>query len=151
MKRAKITQAPAAGASRSADLTDRLLGGSSPSKPRPKPKSPPKARRARAVPDAPAPAASDLPGYTPYRTAEPGTPVTPGPTLQSPSSVKLPGDAPPAIQAALADAEKAIASLISAAGDVPARHDLAVRYRLDALRHHLRQVSEFMATRRDLS
>ena len=100
------------------------------------------------TPPPPKRAAADLPEYTPYRTVEPPPPATPGPALQQPAEAALPEDTPEALRWALAETEKALGALVAAAEAAPARHDLAVRYRLDALRQHLRQVSEFVASRR---
>jgi hypothetical protein len=93
-------------------------------------------------------AAADLPEYTPYRTVEPAPPGTPGPALQQPAPAALPEDTPEALRQALAETEKALGALVAAAQAAPVRYDLAVRYRLDALRHHLQQVSQFVASRR---
>ena len=60
----------------------------------------------------------------------------------------MPADTPDALRRALEETEKALGALVAAAEAAPARHDLAVRYRLDALRQHLRQVSEFVTSRR---
>jgi hypothetical protein len=149
VKRARITQSPAANTVRGADVTDRLLGGPSQAKSRAARQSSPTAKRSRAKKSAQSAPASDLPTYTPYRTVEPRPPVTPGPALQTPEPLETPSDTPEALRRALLDTEKALAALVAAAQATPARHDLAVRYRLDALRHHLRQVSEFIASRRE--
>jgi hypothetical protein len=93
------------------------------------------------------PAARGLATYVPYRTVEPGPPVTAGPILQKPVGTVLPEEAPAELKGALALAEQAVAALVAAAGAAPARHNLAVRYRLDALAHHFRQVAEFLTAR----
>jgi hypothetical protein len=90
---------------------------------------------------------ADLPEYVPYRTVEPGPPVTPGPALQSPSPVSLPDQIPEPLRQALSQSEKALAAPVEAASGAPSRYDLAVRYRLDALAHHLKQVADFIASR----
>lgn len=179
MKRAKLTPVSSIDPSRSADLTDRLLGDSARPKKeaashpgeeimkrsaRSKPSKPAKSRRSAArskqespmsqtqadlvTPPPPKRVAADLPEYTPYRTVEPAPPVTPGPALQQPAATAMPADTPEALRRALEETEKALDALVAAAEAAPARHDLAVRYRLDALRQHLRQVSEFVASRR---
>lgn len=159
MKRAKLTQvAPERLSDRGADLTDRLLGheDGAPDPPVAQHETAAKAAESRGAaktqadlvtPPAATRAAADLPQYTPYRTVEAKPPMTPGPVPEAPSSVPLPPETPPALTQAMAEAEKAVAALIAAAESAPARHDLAVRYRLDALAHHLRQVAEFMAVR----
>jgi hypothetical protein len=48
------------------------------------------------------------------------------------------------IEMALVSAEVAAAALRQAAREAPARYDVALRYRLDALAHHLQQVKEFV-------
>lgn len=174
MKRAKLTQVPLARPSAGgADLTDRLLAreglAPKPKSPRanaPAPPKPPsrstaakketavKSKRSRRLsqsqadlvtPPAPKASAGDLPEYTPYRTVEAQPPITPGPTLKSPRQISLPADAPAPLKEAVAEAAKAVAALIAAADSAPAKYDLALRYRLDALAHHLRQVAEFIA------
>jgi hypothetical protein len=82
--------------------------------------------------------------YVPYRTVEPGPPVTPGPQLGPLDALGIPNGVPATLKRALSLAEEAVAALAAAAAEAPARLDLAVRYRLDALAHHLRQVAEFM-------
>jgi hypothetical protein len=123
MKRASlIVKAPARPA-QPADLTDRLLDreteGASPAAPR--------AARPRAR--------AQVPTLAP--AAEPSTPA---PVLEA-----SPPDAGPALQSALEQAATAAAALDAAARQAPARYDVALRYRLEALGHHLRQVAEFMA------
>jgi len=170
MKRAKLTQIALASASaRGADLTDRLLdreGGASGrtrvSKPsrHPSPVKPkaldkvgrlPRSAQSQADLATPAPSrgrAADLPEFTPYRTVAPGPPAIRGPSLEGLSRSMRGKGAPAAadLKKALAEADRAVAALVAAAGIAPARYDLAVRYRLDALVHHLRQVAEFMAS-----
>jgi hypothetical protein len=46
---------------------------------------------------------------------------------------------------ALAAADSATEALRQAAREAPARYDVALHYRLDALAHHLQQVREFVA------
>jgi hypothetical protein len=52
------------------------------------------------------------------------------------------------IEAALAQSGAALAALRQAASQSPARYDIALRFRLDALAHHLQQVAEFVALAR---
>ncbi len=99
-------------------------------------------------PPAPRRSVPDLPEYTPYRTVDPPPAAPPGPTLQPPAPSGLPPETSEALRKALASTEEAVAALMAAAESTPARHDLAVRYRLDALAHHLQQVGEFIASRR---
>jgi hypothetical protein len=49
------------------------------------------------------------------------------------------------MDAALEQAAAAALALRRAAGDAPARYEVALGYRLDALAHHLQQVAEFIA------
>jgi hypothetical protein len=44
-------------------------------------------------------------------------------------------------------AHEAAQALRAAARGVPARYELALRYRLEALAHHVQQVAEFLAGR----
>ncbi len=157
MKRAKLTQvSPERLSDRGADLTDRLLDREG-SAPEPQAAGPittaqgtgsrraAKSQADLVTPPAPTRTVADLPKYTPYRTVEPKPPMTPGPNPEAQSLVPLPAETADALKKALAETEKAVAALIAAADAAPARHDLAVRYRLDALAHHLRQVAEFIA------
>jgi hypothetical protein len=48
---------------------------------------------------------------------------------------------------ALAQARAATEALQGAARAAPARYELALRYRLEALAHHVQQVAEFVAGR----
>ncbi|MBI3764870.1 MAG: hypothetical protein HY260_23770 [Chloroflexi bacterium] len=100
------------------------------------------------TPPAPKRSVPDLPEYTPYRTVESKLSEPPGPTPQPPSGVSVPAETPAALKHALIETHNAIAALIAAAGTAPAQYDLAVRYRLDALAHHLQQVAEFISGKR---
>jgi hypothetical protein len=51
----------------------------------------------------------------------------------------------PDIGHALGQAQAATEALRLAARSAPARYELALRYRLEALAHHVQQVAEFMA------
>jgi hypothetical protein len=46
----------------------------------------------------------------------------------------------------LAAADLAAEALRQAGREAPARYDVALRYRMDALAHHLQQVKEFVAS-----
>ena len=52
------------------------------------------------------------------------------------------------VDEALTQSRAAVAALKAAAGQAPARYDVALRYRLDALAHHLQQVTEFVESAR---
>ena len=54
---------------------------------------------------------------------------------------------PDPLALALAQTHAALSALNAARVAAPARYDLAVRYRLDALAHHLEQVTQFIAGR----
>jgi hypothetical protein len=139
MKRATLSALPAATPrpAQAADLTDRLLERErQPLQAQPGPGNlePPKRRReppaskraARPAPSALAPAS---PGTA---EAMPAEPVAPAP---QPSN---------SLHTALAAADQAVQALQAAGHSAPARYELAMRYRLDALAHHLQQVREFV-------
>jgi hypothetical protein len=64
------------------------------------------------------------------------TPKTPAGTASS---------TPPDLLAqALSQTSSALAALQNARASAPAQYDLAIRYRLDALAHHLQQVTDFI-------
>ncbi len=142
MKRAslKTAKVPASPSAVNKDVTDRLLDC--------EPAPQPRAKRARPTGAAafPAPPTEPLP-YIPYRTvpgplAEPFT----GPTPQPPRLPDLSiADAP--IAQAIVTARTAVELLQTASRSSSAQYDLAVRYRLDALAHHLEQVAQFVAAR----
>lgn len=132
MKRASLAIAPVTRKDAAPDLTDRILARTPAAPARPK-----TARRPGARPAA----------KTPVRTA------VPAPRAASPASraATRRGPALPAASAtvslpkALASSQAAVEALTAAAHSSPARYDLALRYRLDSLAHHLRQVAEFVA------
>jgi hypothetical protein len=72
------------------------------------------------------------------RTARPAVPIV----AQAP-----PEASEPSLELALRQAEQAVTQLRGACRSAPARYELAVRYRLEALAHHLQQVAEFVAGR----
>ena len=120
MKRATLTAYPTNPPSEPADLTDRLLQREEVSS------SAPRARGLREPPRA--------------NQTRPKTKPAPPPTA---SSVSAP--AATRLQMALAAADSATEALRQAAREAPARYDVALHYRLDALAHHLLQVKEFVA------
>jgi hypothetical protein len=126
MKRATLTAYPTTPPSEPADLTDRLLereDGQTAASARMSPK------RRRAQPR-PRPA-----------LVEPGAeaPQVPAPETRA-------SQASSSLEAALAGADSAADALRQASREAPARYDVALRYRLDALAHHLQQVKEFVAS-----
>ena len=129
MKRATLTSYPTNQPSHPADLTDRLLAPESA-----QPAAPAKKRRAaRARPASPAASAPET--------------ATEQPRELPPSNAALPHPAKPdALAESLAAADAAVASLRSAGALAPARYDVALRYRLDALAYHLQQVKEFVTS-----
>jgi hypothetical protein len=133
MKRATLTAYSTNPPAQAADLTDRLLAQEGAQAAPPSGKRRPRARRAApaAAPSAPAPEAA-LPEHPPPHS--PPDNATP--------------DSPPdeSLTAALAAADAASQALRSAARQAPARYDVALRYRLDALAYHLQQVKEFVAS-----
>ena len=121
MKRATLTAYPTTKPSQPTDLTDRLLENED--------RHPPPAKRQRRQLRASRPA------------SEPGPSARPVPE-------PLP-TAPPAassLEKALSAADSAAEALRQAAREAPARYDVALRYRIDALAHHLQQVKEFVAS-----
>lgn len=139
------------------DVTDRLLDReSSPAAAKPAPTPPPPPAR----PPDPAPQKADTDSardksalgkeplaYVPYRSVpEPPPAPPPGPQPSTPNIV-VPSTAPKPLAEAVAKTEAAIVALQSAAHTAPAQYDLALRYRLDALAHHLEQVAEFVRGR----
>ena len=120
MKRATLTTYPTASSTEPVDLTDRLLQREA------KPAGPSPARRRNKQPR--------------ESQAQPKT-----------NPVSSPADAPAAgpaagLEVALAAADSATEALRQAAREAPARYDVALHYRLDALAHHLQQVKEFVAS-----
>jgi hypothetical protein len=137
MKRASLSNAPALPHTEPADLTDRLL---QPETVRLAASTPPEARQARRahrrtptssqpVPAAPAEA----------EAAAPGSPRAAAGMAQAED------DAPVSLDEALRQAEAASLALRKAARSGQARFELGLRYRLDALAHHVRQVADFVA------
>jgi len=125
MKRASLKVTPAAAPPAPADLTDRLLD------------------REAERPTTPA---------KPKRRAQPKAAAAPAPAIEpkAPAAVPVAATAtaaPPAapFEAALAQAQAASLALEAATQAAPARYSVALRYRLEALAHHLRQVSDFVA------
>jgi hypothetical protein len=120
MKRATLTAYPTTPPSEPADLTDRLLQREDVSS------SAPPARGQRKPPRA---------NQTRPKT-KPAPPATASST-SAPAATRL--------EMALAASDSATESLRQAAREAPARYEVALHYRLDALAHHLQQVKEFVA------
>jgi hypothetical protein len=124
MKRATLTTYSTPPPSGPADITDRLLEREDNQKAAPNRVSPkPRRARSRQAPAEPDLAASRL-----------NTPEVAAP------------QAPAGLDEALATAEAATDALRQASRTAPARYDVALRYRLDALAHHVQQVKEFVAS-----
>jgi hypothetical protein len=119
MKRATLTAYPTARAAEPADFTDRLLQAED-SAPTPQP-----AQRKRRQ-SAAQPAQAKI---------EPANPTSAPPAPAAASG----------LSEALAATEAATASLRQAAREAPARYEVALHYRLDALAHHLQQVKDYVA------
>jgi hypothetical protein len=118
MKRATLSAYPPARASEPADFTDRLLQAKdSPSTPLP-------ARRK-----------SRQPSIQRTKTKTEGASLNGTPPAAAASGLDV----------ALAAADAATESLRQAAREAPARYEVALHYRLDALAHHLQQVKEYVA------
>jgi len=132
MKRATLTAYSTNPPAQPADLTDRLLAQESAQAAAAPSKRRPRARRsALAAPSAPASEAA-LPEHPPAHS--------------SPDNVTHDNPPDESLTAALAAADAAAEALRKAARDAPARYDVALRYRLDALAYHLQQVKEFVAS-----
>ena len=123
MKRATLTAYPTTTPSEPTDLTDRLLEHEESHS------SPRAAKRQRGRPRASRPA------------SEPGATAAPVP---EPAPTAIP--AASSLETALAAADSAAEALRRAGREAPARYDVALRYRMDALAHHLQQVKEFVAS-----
>ena len=135
MKRASLTTVPKAQKTAAPDLTDRLLERDPAQKP-----AKPVAARPQARPPAPKSA----------KTAKPRRPRAPksGSISLSDREASVPSveKEPDPLEHALVQSHAALAALQSAALAEPGRYDLALRYRLDALAHHLTQVTQFVET-----
>jgi hypothetical protein len=120
MKRASIKSAitPLNSTARQ-DVTDRLLGPTASEQPDARP---PHQRRRTGAKSA-EPAQTEAPGYTPDDTKK-------GHTSPAATALEL--------------TRQALEALKAAQDTAPARYELGVRYRLDALAHHLEQVSQFI-------
>jgi hypothetical protein len=136
MKRARLTAVPVKPATEPPDLTDRLLetGGSSDKAPSRSPASTKAKPAARASTKASRRPGADVPAEaTPQVQAAAGSSAT---------------EATDELEHALRQAQAAAEALQRAARGGQARYELGMRYRLDALAHHLRQVAEFVALSR---
>ncbi len=114
MKRATLIAYPTTPAAPPADLTDRLLASQPEAASAKRERKPAAARRANRQTAAPAPE----------------------PSASAPAAS--------ALDEALAAVESASEALRQASQQAPARYDVALHYRLDALAHHLQQVREFV-------
>lgn len=123
MKRATLSAYPSSLPAQPTDLTDRLLAGEDADSAAP----PVKRRRGQSR----AGRAS--------RTTQPAARPPEKPVLP-----QTPNEHPASLAAALAAADLAAEALNQAGREAPARYDVALRYRLDALAHHLQQVKEFV-------
>lgn len=144
MKRASLKTAKVPiTSSNTRDVTDRLLKDDGPPLSKVKPRQK-KARLQTAAKPASPTADEPLP-YIPYRTLPDQSPASPpGPQPQAPQLTNL-SKADKAIANALEQTKAAVNALQIAGRSAPAQYDLAIRYRLDALAHHLEQVAEFVA------
>ncbi len=138
------------------DVTDRLLDRESPPAAAKSARTPPPpvSRPDPVPPKADTDSAGDksAPGkeplsYVPYRTVPEPPPAPPRGPQPSAPNIAVPSPAPKPLAEAVAKTEAAIVALQSAAHTAPAQYDLALRYRLDALAHHLEQVAEFVRGR----
>ncbi len=126
MKRASLKVTANSSSVAASDLTDRLLKNDSPkaaTKPGPRAPRRPKVKTA----GAPRPAGEPTP-----RAESPPPPVSPVSESQA------------VLTDALNQSQVALEALTRAALAEPSRYDLALRYRLDALAHHLGQVRDFV-------
>jgi len=136
MKRASLTVPPAKPKTEAPDLTDRLLSrGETPA-----PKRTSRKGGSETRPDASRPLAKPAPA-APRASKLPPSPSAPA-SVQSVTREAV----DTSVDKALAHCHEALAALKAAANDVPARYDVAIRFRLDALAHHIRQVAEYLAS-----
>ena len=140
MKRASLTLTPAKPKTVSPDLTDRLLARDPSTSLR---EAPPRGKTS----------AKPAPKRTPAKAASPQSKTSPTPKQPAPNplSASSPASSAPsvsreAVDKALTQSHAALAALKAAAAEAPARYDVALRYRLDALAHHIRQVAEYFAS-----
>jgi hypothetical protein len=152
MKRAslKTAKVPVAQSPGGKDVTDRLLNRSDSTLPKAASKTPaaPRKQRTRPTEVKTMPETQDEPlPYVPYRPVPEQPPAPPpGPTPQPAHLADVSQSGEPITQA-VEKVRLAVEALQAAGRSTPARFDLAVRYRLDALAHHLEQVAEFLAGR----
>ena len=140
MKRASLTVPPAKPKTEAPDLTDRLLSrGETPA-----PKRTARKGGSETRPDASRPIAKPAPA-APRASKPPPSPSTPS-SAPSVTREAVDTSAAASVDKALAHCNEALAALKAAANDVPARYDVAIRFRLDALAHHIRQVAEYLAS-----
>ena len=143
MKRASLSALPARPRPEPADLTDRLLEREAVAE---QPAAGPSRQDGAPTP----PGAVKTAGR---KRARPARPAAVAPKAASPSRRDgAPGTAggqplAPGTDDALRQAAEAAAALRQAARSAPARYELAVRYRLEALAHHVQQVAEFIQGR----
>lgn len=124
MKRASLKTAKVPVSSSTAqDVTDRLLSSDPEPPPRATVSQPKPKRRAQPSQSSPTPRATS--------TDAPSSTVSPTPPRDP-------------IPHALAQTRLALEALRAARTDSPAQYDLGIRVRLDALAHHLEQVSQFI-------
>lgn len=141
MKRASLTTVPTpAKKTEPTDLTDRLLDREARPDAEPAAGAPARPRRSRKR--APAPAAAELAGALPDAIQAPAA----VPPAASPEPSPVEPEPALTLAQALHQVEQAAEALRLAGQSAPARYEVAVRYRLDALGHHLRQVAEFVAS-----
>lgn len=130
MKRAHLSVPASAPAAPAADLTDRLLDEAKSERP---------LREAKSVKRKAASRSEERGAKGEEREA------TSAPIRSSvPSSVDHSVPSVDSIDTALTQSRAAVQSLRLAADDLPARYNLGLRYRLDALAHHLAQIAEFV-------
>jgi hypothetical protein len=128
MKRASLSALPPRPPAEPADLTDRLLAREGLPADEP------------VTPSAPVPPAEAL------RPAQPPARKRARPAKAAPAAAEPATPADP-LQHALAQAAAAEQALRDAGRAAPARYEVALRYRLDALAHHVQQVAEFITAR----
>lgn len=137
MKRASLSRVPLKPAAESRDLTDRLLDEAKPAQ---RSRPPQAAAQPAASPGAPA-APAAVPALARKRATKTSRP-------KPPAQAAAPASPPSDMNDALRQAEAAADSLRQAAQLGEARYALGLRYRLDALAHHIRQVAEYVAASR---
>lgn len=138
MKRAHLTLPSAPPAPEAADLTDRLLDGAK-SKRQKAGRRYAKQKAQPQTPELSAPSSASI-------RSSVDSSADSSASIRSREAVDTSADSP--LDTALTQSRAAVDALHAAAAEAPARYNVALHYRLDALAHHLTQITEFIETLR---